>query len=210
MLAAVIDLAVLGLLQEQPLHGYELKKRLGEMLGALWGVSYGSLYPALRRLAADGAIEEIDAGEVVAGPAAPPTGSLSGDLAAARRRHRSRRPSRRTRRAYRLTAHGRARFAQLLAEDGGADDERDFALRLSFCRHLPDAQRLAFLERRRAHLLERLASARRGPARPIDRYTRALAEHRARTTEHDLAWIDDLIAAERGELPAPRTEGAPA
>ena len=45
----MLELAVLGLLKDQPLHGYELKKRLGETLGFLWGVSYGSLYPALRR-----------------------------------------------------------------------------------------------------------------------------------------------------------------
>ena len=46
----MLEIAVLGLLKEQPLHGYELKKRLSETLGFLWGVSYGSLYPALRRL----------------------------------------------------------------------------------------------------------------------------------------------------------------
>jgi transcriptional regulator len=46
----MLELAILGLLKEQPLHGYELKKRLGETLGSLWGISYGSLYPALRRL----------------------------------------------------------------------------------------------------------------------------------------------------------------
>ena len=46
----MLEIAVLGLLKEQPLHGYELKKRLGETLGFLWGVSYGSLYPALQRL----------------------------------------------------------------------------------------------------------------------------------------------------------------
>ena len=33
----VLELAVLGLLSEQPLHGYELKKRLSETLGPLWG-----------------------------------------------------------------------------------------------------------------------------------------------------------------------------
>ncbi|MCZ7535571.1 MAG: PadR family transcriptional regulator [Acidimicrobiia bacterium] len=33
----MLELAVLGLLREQPLHGYELKKRLGETLGFLWG-----------------------------------------------------------------------------------------------------------------------------------------------------------------------------
>ena len=44
----MLELAILGLLKEQPLHGYELKKRVGETLGTLWGISYGSLYPALR------------------------------------------------------------------------------------------------------------------------------------------------------------------
>ena len=56
----MLELAVLGLLSEQPLHGYELKKRLSETLGPLWGISFGSLYPALRRLERSGAIEAAD------------------------------------------------------------------------------------------------------------------------------------------------------
>src|SRR5436305_9289878 len=44
----VLELAVLGLLQEAPLHGYELRKRLNTLLGSLRALSYGSLYPALR------------------------------------------------------------------------------------------------------------------------------------------------------------------
>ena len=79
----MLELAVLGLLKEQPLHGYELKKRLGETLGTLWGVSYGSLYPALRRLERSGAIEIVDPTAPPAA-AAVPTGSVKGDLAAAR------------------------------------------------------------------------------------------------------------------------------
>jgi DNA-binding PadR family transcriptional regulator len=39
----VLELAILGLLKEQELHGYELKKRLAETLGAGSGVSFGSL-----------------------------------------------------------------------------------------------------------------------------------------------------------------------
>ena len=48
--AETIELAVLGLLHEGPMHGYELRKRLNLMLG--WGrvLSYGSLYPALKRM----------------------------------------------------------------------------------------------------------------------------------------------------------------
>ena len=204
----MLELAVLGLLSEQPLHGYELKKRLSETLGPLWGISFGSLYPALRRLERSGAIEETEAPELsVVGNVS--TGSLDGDLAAARVRRRAL-PGRRTRKAYRVTAQGLALFAELLTDET-ADDERSFALKLSFCRHLDPVGRLAFLERRRSQLTQRLAKTRRTPAtRTIDRYTRSLLEHRAQSTEHDLAWIDELIAHERESILGDRTEGATA
>ncbi len=204
----MLELAVLGLLSEQPLHGYELKKRLSETLGPLWGISFGSLYPALRRLEKSGAIEETEAAELtVVGNVS--TGSLDGDLAAARTRRRAL-PGRRTRKAYRVTPVGEVLFAELLADET-ADDERSFALKLSFCRHLDPAERLAFLERRRSQLSQRLSKTRRTPAtRSIDRYTRSLLEHRAQSTEHDLAWIDELIAQERASMLGDRTEGATA
>src|ERR1700750_2145017 len=111
----MLELAVLGLLAEQPRHGYELKKRLTETLGPLWGFSFGSLYPALRRLERAGAIEEIDEGGFGAATTTGyvATGSLKGDLAAARQRRRAR-PTRRTRKAYRMTDRGRQTFADLL------------------------------------------------------------------------------------------------
>ncbi len=205
----MLELAVLGLLADQPLHGYELKKRLGETLGPLWGISFGSLYPALRRLEKAGAIEETEAREP-ARAGFVPTGSVDGDLAAARQRRRPR-PGRRTRKAYRITDRGRATFAELLTDDQ-TDDERTFALKLSFCRYLSREDRLALLERRRNQLSQRLTTARRGPSRTIDRYTRSLLEHRARSTQHDLEWIDELIAEERAQIIEPaeglHTEGA--
>ena len=113
----MLELAVLGLLKEQPLHGYELKKRLGETLGFLWGVSYGSLYPALRRLEKAGAIEIVTPAPPAEGTAPVPTGSITGDVAAARRRSVTNRVgSRRTRKAYRITDHGHTRLCELLLE----------------------------------------------------------------------------------------------
>ena len=50
----MLELAVLGLLLESPMHGYELRKRLTGLPGAFRAFSYGSLYPALRRMQADG------------------------------------------------------------------------------------------------------------------------------------------------------------
>ncbi len=53
-----------------------------------------------------------------------------------------------------------------------------------------------FLERRRTELADRLARARRTRGPAVDRYTRSLLEHRNRSTERDLEWLDDLIASE--------------
>ena len=59
----MLELAILGLLLESPMHGYELRKRLTGLLGAFRAFSYGSLYPALRRMQADGLIVEEAAPE---------------------------------------------------------------------------------------------------------------------------------------------------
>jgi DNA-binding PadR family transcriptional regulator len=48
---------VLGLLAEEPLHGYEVKQRFEEMLGGTWEVNIGSVYQALQRLERDGLVE---------------------------------------------------------------------------------------------------------------------------------------------------------
>lgn len=53
----MFDLAVLGLLRKHPRHGYELKARLAEL--GFSRVSFGTLYPALRRLEKRGLIEAL-------------------------------------------------------------------------------------------------------------------------------------------------------
>lgn len=201
----MLDLAILGLLEEQPLHGYELKKRLGDTLGFLWGVSYGSLYPALRRLERAGAIEIVDAAPAQRDAAPiPAAGSVKGELAAARARLLPK-PSRRTRKQYRLTARGRELFAELLSADdsSGTDEEKAFALKFAFCRHLSARERIALLERRRNVLSTRLDRARTSGLRRGDRYTLSLMEHRTKSTERDLEWIEELIAAERQQASDP-------
>ena len=126
---------------------------------------------------------------------------------------------RRTRKAYRITPSGQEQFLALLTADDAGDDERIFSLKLAFCRFLDPGARLVFLERRRTELAERLARARRTRGPAVDRYTRSLMEHRTRSTERDLEWIEDLIATEEqspeGGGPtsspsAPEQEGATA
>ncbi len=202
----MLELAILGLLKEQDLHGYELKKRLTEALGPVSSVSFGSLYPALGRLERAGAVETTSPSSEVdlALPVIPMTGSITGETAAFRaRRVAGRRPAARStrgRKVYRITPAGEHLFEQLLESENSVDDDRAFTLRLAFCRHLRPEARLGLLERRRAQLVERLARARttfRTRRERMDAYTRSLLEHGAEATERDISWLDGLIERER-------------
>jgi len=166
----MLDLAILGLLRDVPRHGYELKQQLAEL--GFWKVSFGSLYPALRRLEKRGLIEAVRA-----------TGR---------------------RKAYRMTDTGRDAFQALLREDPAEpEEERRFNLRLAFFRYLEPALRISTLERRRRQLVDLSVESRRtlrdarAQRTSMDRYTQALMERTVRTTEADIAWLDELIAAER-------------
>lgn len=205
---ALLEVAILGLLKEQELHGYELKKRLSDTLGPLSSVSFGSLYPALARLEAAGAVKAVEANAAAPFTPIPMTGALTGELAAFRARRAATRNTRgsRNKKVYGITPRGEELFAELLLADSqSADDDRGFSLRLAFARHLPADARLGLFERRRALLVERLAKARatvRAGRERLDNYTRSLLEHGTEATERDISWLDKLIAAERQEGPS--------
>ena len=198
----MLDLAILGLLGERDLHGYEIRKLLREHLGLLANVSFGSIYPALTRLEKAGAVVATDAS--FAGPAktvnpAPPTGSLSGELAVLRSRRHTPTRARRGKKVYRITDEGRRLFAELLAEGGATADDRSFSLRLAFARHLAPQARLTLLERRRALLVQRLGEAESARA-DLDVYARSVVQHTADGVARDISWLDHLIASERAAL----------
>jgi DNA-binding PadR family transcriptional regulator len=206
MLSRVIEMAVLGLLQDQDLHGYELRKRLTALVGLRGAISFGSLYPALGRLEATGAVKAVEAND--ADRAIPMTGSLSGEASAFMARRRAstgRGRAGRARKVYGITEHGRELLVTLL-EDPSSDD-KSFPLKVALCAALAPPRRLELFERRRASLTTQLAAARTGKRRSgerVDGYLRALREHDTQTIEHEIAWLDGLIAAEREHL---RAEG---
>jgi DNA-binding PadR family transcriptional regulator len=221
----MLELAILGLLKEHPMHGYDLRKRLRGDFGLLSSLSFGSLYPALARLEASGAVHEVSAGR---SPQAPSpgaflsAGSIAGERAAFRARLASRRATAsrsgagtRGRRVYELTSRGDELFHHLLeSEEPKPEGGRGFALRWAFARYLSPEARLALLQRRRAQLLDAREGSRRAvesPWRPLDRYQRSLVDHATEATEHDLSWIDRLIAAEQtSQIPPPAPEEIPA
>ena len=184
----MLELAVLGLLHDEDLHGYEMKKRLAE-LGV--SASFGSLYPALNRLAKDHCVEALDQPAV----AAPPmTGSLSGERAIIRSHGgEARRPrGGRRKQAYRITEAGRLRMTEKLT--AGVDDDKAFPIQVAFCRNLTQEQRLDLFRLRRETLAARLAEREKRQAPwPLDRYTRSLERRADQLIINDMAWLDQLI-----------------
>ena len=174
-------MAVLGLLKEQDMHGYELKKRLSDVFGLASAVSFGSLYPALARLEAAGAVRVVKAEAETdrAAPALPARRRPNGGRAAGGRSTGSR-----------LLGPRCSRSCWPDSQSGG-EDERSFNLRLAFARYLPPERRLGLLEQRRAVLGERLAQlAARARARRDDRYMRILAERQHDSLSRDVSWLD--------------------
>ena len=180
--AELLEFAVLGLLHESPMHGYELRKRLNTALGAFRALSYGSLYPALRELLTGDWIAE-----------APQATGGSG--------------SRRARIVYELTRTGKERFQELVDEAGpSAWDDDEFAVHLAFFARTTREVRLRILEGRRSRLEERLAAVREASVRNrerLDAYTAALQRHGEEQAEREVRWLDELITAERN---TPHTE----
>ena len=196
-LTLMIDLAILGLLKDHELHGYELRKRLGELPGARASVvSFGSLYPALNRLERAGSVKAVEA-STRTDRAIPSSGSLAGEIAAFRAR-RLPSVSGRSKKVYGITAAGEAQLLELLRDPAPVDD-RTFALKVAFCRHLSRDERIELFERRRSELQQRAAQRRRTTNRTLDRYLRTLSERDDASLDHDLAWLDRLIAEERAE-----------
>lgn len=176
----MLELAILGLLKERSMHGYQLKKSLSETLGPFWQVSYGALYPALKRLRTQGAVEEVFPKKTKVG---------------------------RRRNVYRLTDKGQRLFTELLesvGERGMASDDNSFRVRLAFFRYLKPETRIGVLERRRAALYVRLGELKQRLTSRADDYTLSLMRHGMDSTERDISWVDDLIQAERRAARRPR------
>jgi len=178
----MLELAILGLLQETPMHGYELRKELTTKLGAFRAaISYGTLYPTLRRMRESGWIAEVDD---TASPDLPPPLT-----------------SKRGRVVYKITAEGKERFAARLCEAGPETyDDPGFGVYFTFFSRTDPATRLRILEGRRRRIEERREGLRDVVARAaerLDSYTLELQRHGLDACEREVRWLEELIANER-------------
>ncbi|MCX4675782.1 helix-turn-helix transcriptional regulator [Streptomyces sp. NBC_01433] len=189
--SGILEFAVLGLLRESPMHGYELRKRLNTSLGIFRAFSYGTLYPCLKTLVANGwLIEEPGSAPADLQPATGRTAAPASSLA-----------GRRAKIVYRLTAEGKEHFEELLSHTGPDSwEDEHFAARFAFFGQTEREVRMRVLEGRRSRLEERLEKMRASLARTrerLDDYTLELQRHGMESVEREVRWLNELIESER-------------
>lgn len=165
-------LVVLGLLQDRPLHGYEIKHVIEDHMGDWTSIAFGSIYFALKKLTEEGLIE-VSATER--------TGN---------------RPSRTV---YALTDAGREEFLRLLRGLWGHVERQYFAIDLGlfFLDALSGEELAGFIDQRSDGLRETLAHLAKhreeSLADPhVPGRARFIFDHSRAHLEAELAWTQEL------------------
>ena len=168
-----LEFALLGLLSQTPLHGYELRKRMGTIFGPFRALSFSVLYPQLRRMLEAGLIEEsvVDS------------------------------PSRRSRIVYDITDKGQARFESLTETVSPETwEDEGFEIRFAFFSPTSSKNRLRILEGRHRRLKEK-AEILRGELEKspigIDKYLEEWRRHSLDSADREIAWLEKMIKTER-------------
>ncbi|MFI9050987.1 PadR family transcriptional regulator [Streptomyces sp. NPDC053427] len=172
-MSSTLDLAVLGFLHEEPLHGYELRVRLARLTGHVRAVSQGTLYPAIKRMEKAGLLKRTPE----QGSAAAPRQVLT------------------------LTDHGEETLRTLLRKPDEpfiTDENRWFVL-LAFLRHLPDPAAQAEVLQRRLDFLSEPSSYFYDGDRPLsaqevdDPFRKGVLAIARATSRAELTWLRETL-----------------
>ena len=170
-----LEFALLGLLSQAPLHGYELRKRLTSIFGPFRALSFSVLYPQLRRMLDAGLISQVEV----------PKGGRS----------------KRVRIVYSISALGQAKFDQLTETVSPQSwDDDNFEVHVAFFSPTSSRNRLRILEGRQRRLKEKAEILRADLERSavgLDKYLIEWRRHSLETAVREIAWLEDMITSER-------------
>lgn len=167
------ELYILGVLHRGNFHPYEIKRRLTQaMIECFTDVDVGTLYYAVRQLAADGLLAAVAHQRVARGG---------------------------MRTVYRITSRGRERFRELLhAQFAAAGDLRQTLYGPMLFLHLADPHTVAKalrtrIDRQNARLAE-IRKLRRQWVAMLPTGSRHLMQHMAEQCRLDLRWLRVVLA----------------
>ncbi|PSO49791.1 MAG: PadR family transcriptional regulator [Cyanobacteria bacterium SW_9_44_58] len=159
----MLELATLGLLQKEPLHGYRLKQQLELFISGCISVNYGAIYPLLKRLEQQRLLTlSVSEGE---------TGGK--------------------RKIYAITEKGRARFQEKMLEhpkESWVNLRSRFMIKFVFFSHLPKQQRRKLIEKRLATCRQRLEEQQAEP-KPEDYYFATAWDRYLNVIEDEINWL---------------------
>ena len=167
-----LEFALLGLLSQGPLHGYELRKRLMAIFGPFRALSFSVLYPQLKRMVISEVIEAKEIGVT----------------------------SRRTRIVYTITKKGTKRFELLnSAVTSDSWEDEGFGVRFAFFSPTTMNNRVRILEGRLRRLQDKAEALRTDlQVQPlgIDKYLEEWRRFSLESLEREISWLEAMIKSE--------------
>ncbi len=160
---------VLGLLNQRPMSGYDIRQFLRSLNWLIGSPSPGSLYPALRGLLSDGLVT-VDV------------------------KVRQDRPPRKE---YQVTQTGRQALQEWISQPSVPGTLKTFAMRLILASNLAPADLQAHLEQRRSEVARCHGALERGIAEldaETDLGQRLALDYGLAVARSELAWLDSALA----------------
>ena len=173
-----IDLLLLGLLLDRPMHGYELYQQIqAEGIDTWFNVSMAGVYYSLGKLRDQGLVAES--------------------------RQRGGRSARKS--IYRLTEEGRAAFFSAMEAQALSQEEvyLDYNVVIYLLNRLPLPRAVSLLEQHEAFLAQQAQKVSQALATEQDRgdapLQLAILDHKRRYLEMEQSWLADVIRSIQGE-----------
>lgn len=174
----MFELAALGLLQREPLHGYRLKQKLELFMSSCISVNYGTIYPLLRRLEKQGAIvvsEEMAEGS--------------------------------SRKVYRITPKGQEAWKHKMLEhphESWVNARSRFLIKLFFFSDLQPAERVKLMNHRLVACQLRLENLENQNIEhtSTDPYEAMLWNRHLKNLRAEIKWLKELLLEELPDAPS--------
>lgn len=171
----MLELATLGLLLQEPLHGYRLKQQLELFMSSCICVNYGAIYPLLRRL------QEREEIVITTDP----------------------QETEPTRKTYSITAKGRKRWHEKMLEhpkESWVNGRSRFMIKLFFFSYLQPNERVKLLEHRLQVCRLRLEYLEVEGTPPCDPYASTVWQRSLKVLQGEIEWLCEQLTTEQKEL----------
>lgn len=172
----MLELATLGLLQREPLHGYRLKQQLEIFMSCCISVNYGAIYPLLKRLEERGEVTTLSTAQPKAGMC---------------------------RKTYYITTQGRERWREKMLEnpqESWVNSRSRFMIKFFFFSQLEPTERVKLLKNRLSACHLRQEHLEFETILHLDSYASVAWNRSIEVLRSEMQWLDQQLTQEEKAL----------